>query len=87
MTNAAVRRVLTGLWVDITLVNVSTFSGVLHLSGHLQRMTASHSQMDANGLMELDRRLRSVRGVLDVRYLFDNWQRNSMGQWTPLDGA
>jgi hypothetical protein len=84
MINAAVRRVLTGLWVDITLVNVGTYSGVLHLSGRLQRMTASHSELDANGLMELDRRLRSVRGVRDVRYQFDNWQRTSLGQWAPL---
>ena len=81
MINVAVRRVLTGLWVDITLVNVSTFTGVVHITGHIQRMTATHNELFAPGLMELDRRVRAVRGVTDIRYRFDNWLRNGQGQW------
>lgn len=77
----AVRRVLTALWVDITQVNVRTTRGVVYLGGHLQRMTASHAEFQEQTLRELDARLRQIRGVRDVKYRFDNWQRTLSGQW------
>ena len=34
LTNVAVRRILTSLWVDITLVNVRTTGGVVYVWYH-----------------------------------------------------
>ena len=79
LTNVAVRRILTSLWVDITLVNVRTTGGVVYVSGHLKRMTSSHNQFDQLGLREMDMRLRKIRGVRDLKYRFDNWRRNVDG--------
>jgi hypothetical protein len=79
--NAAARRVLTSLWVDITQVHVSTTRGSLRVSGHLQRMTATHADLTETNLVEIDRRLRSVPGVRDVQYALDNWQQTLQGQW------
>jgi len=79
--NAAARRVLTGLWVDITQVHVSTTRGTVRISGHLQRMTATHADLAEGNLVEMDRRLRSLPGVRGVQYLLDNWQQTLQGQW------
>ena len=82
LTNVAVRRILTSLWVDITLVNVRTTGGVVYVSGYLKRMTASHTQFDQLGLREMDLRLRKIRGVRDLKYRLDNWRRNVDGGWS-----
>jgi hypothetical protein len=79
--NAAARRVLTGLWVDITQVHVSTTRGTVRISGHLQRMTATHAELAEGNLVEMDRRLRSLPGVRGVQYVLDNWQQTLQGQW------
>ncbi len=76
-----VRRILTAMWVDITRVNVRATRGVVYLGGHIQRMTASHAEFQEQTLREMDARLRQIRGVRDVKYRFDNWQRTLTGQW------
>ena len=83
LTNVAVRRILTSLWVDITLVNVRTADGVVYLSGHLQRMTASHRDFHETTLRELDLRVRRVPCVQDVKYQLDNWERKLTAHWAP----
>jgi len=84
MINAGVRRVLTTQWVDITKVSVSSVSGIVYLTGHLVRMTASHSEFSEGGLRELDSRVRKVPGVRDVKYRFDNWERKLTALWVPI---
>jgi hypothetical protein len=77
----AARRVLTAMWVDITQISVRTTRGVVYLTGHLQRMTASHSDFTPTSLREIDQRLHQIRGVRDVKYRLDNWRRNVDGGW------
>jgi hypothetical protein len=84
--NAAARRVLTSLWVDITQVLVSTTRGNVRISGHLERMTASQSEFHEAALTEMDRRVRAVSGVRSVQYALDNWQQTMQGRWLPRGG-
>jgi hypothetical protein len=81
LINVAVRRLLTSLWVDITQVQVRTTAGVIYLSGHLQRMTASHQDFSDTVLREMDIRLRKISGVRDVKYQLDNWERKLTALW------
>ena len=83
--NVAVRRLLTSLWVDITLVQVRTTAGVVYLSGMLKRMTASHQSLSETVLREMDVRLRKITGVRDVKYQLVNWERKLTGYWNPRD--
>ena len=83
--NVAVRRILTSLWVDITLVQVRTTAGVVYLSGMLKRMTASHQSLSDTVLREMDIRLRKISGVRDVKYQLLNWERKNTGYWNPRD--
>ena len=71
-------------WVDLTLVSVRATRGVIHLTGHLQRMTASHNDFNQSGLREIDVRLRHIRGVRDAKYRLDNWRRNVDGGWLAI---
>ena len=68
----AVRRVRSVMWLDITCVNVRVTRGVVYLTGHLQRMTASHSDFSEPTLRELDAR--------DVKYRLSNWRRKPQGR-------
>ncbi len=78
---AAARRVLTASWVDLTQVSIRATRGVVHVAGHLQRMTVSHNEFTHGGLREIDLRLRAIRDVRDVKYRLDNWRRNVDGGW------
>jgi hypothetical protein len=70
------------MWVDITQVNVRATRGVLYLTGHLQRMTASHAELAPEALREMDARLRRLPNVRDVKYRLDNWRRGFDGVWS-----
>jgi hypothetical protein len=83
LTNVAVRRILTSIWVDITKVHVRTTDGVIYLGGHLQRMTASHQELSETTLREMDSRLRKIATVRDVKYQLDNWDRKLTAHWQP----
>lgn len=78
----AARRTLTAMWMDITLINFRCTRGVLYVGGHLQRMTASHSELYLPALREMDLRLHKIHDVHDVKYRFDNWRRNIDGGWS-----
>lgn len=75
------------MWVDITQINIRVTRGIVYLSGHLVRMTASHSEFDPQNLRELDSRLRRIREAQDVKYRLSNWQRNLHGDWSPIVGV
>jgi hypothetical protein len=77
-----VRRVLTAMWADITLVNVRTTRGTVYLTGQFQRMTASHAELTPQAMREMDLRLRRLPHVRDVKYRLSNWQRNLQGEWS-----
>lgn len=85
-TNAAARRVLSSMWVDITRVHISTVRGTIYVRGFLQRMTASHADLDPSTLAEMDRRLRALSGVRGVQYALDNWYYTLNGMWLPRQG-
>jgi hypothetical protein len=85
LINVAVRRILASLWVDITLVQVRTTSGVVYVSGLLKRMTASHQEISDTVLREMDIRLRKISGVRDVKYQLLNWERKLTALWEKRD--
>jgi hypothetical protein len=78
----AVRRVLTAMWLDITQVRVRVTRSVVYLTGHAQRMTASHIELTPEILREMDTRLRRLPNVRDVKYRLDNWRRYLDGSWS-----
>jgi hypothetical protein len=83
LTNVAVRRILSALWVDITRVGVRCTGGVVYLTGELIRMTASHPDLSEVTLRDMDLQIRRLSGVRDVRYQLKNWERKLAGQWAP----
>jgi hypothetical protein len=87
LTNVAVRRILTSFWVDIVACQVRTIDGVVYLSGHIQRMTASHRDFSESMLRELDTKIRATPCVRDVKYRFDNWERKLTAHWVPIIAA
>lgn len=87
LTNVAVRRILTSIWVDITRVGVRTTDGVVYLTGEIQRMTASHPELSEAALREMDLRIRQLNGVRDVKYQLKNWERKLTAHWVRRDSA
>ncbi len=79
----AIRRILVSCWVDITMVSVRATNGNVYLSGTLQRMTQDHREMLSGQLKRLDLSIRSVRGVRNVYYNFNNLSYSIYGTWTP----
>jgi len=84
LTNVAVRRILTACWVDITQVQVRTTGGVVYVTGHIERMTASHRDLSESVLREMDTRIRQLGTVRDAKYQFDNWDRKLTAHWVPI---
>jgi hypothetical protein len=78
----ALRSILIRNHVDLSSVQIGSFSGVVRLRGELKR---SHGEVSftAEALDALERDARRIRGVRRVLLDFRNWMRDqSSGHWT-----
>ncbi len=82
-TNARVRKIVTGNWLDIAQVRCRVTRGVIHLQGHLSRHGEDPQSPESNEpfLRKLDEQLRLLPGFRGVHYAFDNWRREPTGLW------
>ena len=83
---ATIRHILTGCWVDLTLVNVRVNKGNVYISGSLLRMTQEHREFNASHLKHIDLTIRSLGGIRGIYYNLDNWACNVYGTWEALKG-
>jgi hypothetical protein len=84
-----IRRILIRSNVDYSEITFGTVRGVVYIQGNFKVSGASSdaSSKDtedivAKTLRSLELKVRSIPGVVDVRFQFLNWKKEK-GQWVP----
>ncbi|MCX8118696.1 MAG: hypothetical protein N3G78_12300 [Desulfobacterota bacterium] len=84
-----VRRLLVRANIDYSKIDFGTVNGVVYLRGAFRLASAveSHEElkrsMATKALVSLERRIRSIPGVVDVVFQLNNWAKEK-GQWIPI---
>lgn len=72
-------------WVNTQFLKISTTAGTVHVSG---KIDFSGGKIDPNSdaevinvLKNVDRMIKGINGVKDVKYDFENWQKVG-GNWS-----
>jgi hypothetical protein len=81
-----IRRILIRSNVDYSDVTFGTVRGVVYVQGTFKvsgiDLTSKDSEeIMAKTLRSLELKIRSIPGVVDVKFQFHNWKREK-GQWT-----
>ena len=84
-SDVSIRAVLRGILVrnrvDLNMINIGAFRGVIRLQGKIRR-TRGGSDFTAEALENLERDVRFIRGVRRVYMDFNNWHRDQRsGCW------
>jgi hypothetical protein len=84
-----VRRVLIRSNIDYSQITFGTVRGVVYVQGafKVSGFSIGESLKDpeeivAKTLRSLELKIRSISGVVDVRFQFRNWKKDK-GQWVP----
>ena len=88
-----IRRILIRSNVDYSDLTFGTVRGVVYIQGTFKvpGMSSDASSKDtedivAKTLRSLELKVRSIPGVVDVRFQFLNWKKEK-GQWLPTKAA
>jgi hypothetical protein len=82
-----VRRILTRSNIDYSEINFGTVRGVVYVQGifkvsRLDASTKDPEEIIAKTLRSLELKIKSLPGVIDVKFQFLNWKKEK-GQWMP----
>ncbi len=84
-----IRRILIRSNVDYSDLTFGTVRGVVYVQGNFKVSGTSSNPSDrdaedivAKTLRSLELKIRSIPGVVDVRFQFLNWKKEK-GQWLP----
>ena len=85
----SIRRILIRSNVDYSQITFGTVRGVVYIQGTFKVSGTSLNMSDRNTvdilsktLRSLELKIRSIPGVIDIRFQFFNW-RKEKGQWVP----
>ena len=89
MIQTNIRRILIRSSIDYSDITFGTVRGVVYIQGtfKLSGISLDGSSRDtedivAKTLRSLELKIRSIPGVVDIRFQFRNWKKER-GQWTP----
>jgi hypothetical protein len=82
-----IRRILVRSNIDYSEITFGTVRGVAYIQGvfKVSRLDVSSKDAEeivAKTLRSLELKIRSIPGVIDVKFQFLNW-RKEKGQWLP----
>ena len=82
-----VRRVLIRSNIDYSEITFGTVRGVVYIQGvfkvsRLEANSHDSEEIIARTLRSLELKIKSIPGVIDVKFQFRNW-RKEKGQWIP----
>jgi hypothetical protein len=83
-----VRRILIRSNIDYSQITFGTVRGVVYIQGtfkvsvSLGERLKDTEEIVAKTLRSLEVKIRSISGVVDVRFQFRNWKKDK-GQWVP----
>jgi hypothetical protein len=84
-----IRRILIRSNIDYSEVTFGTVRGVVYVQGtfkvsgvSLDGSSRDYEDRVAKTLRSLELKIRSIPGVVDVKFQFRNWKKER-GQWTP----
>jgi hypothetical protein len=82
-----VRRILIRSNIDYSEITFGTVRGVIYIQGVFKVSRLDGSAKDAEEIIaktlrSLELKIRSIPGVIDVRFQFLNWKKEK-GQWMP----
>jgi len=76
------RNVLARHWIDVHLVDIGAFRGVVRLRGELRHQGRSRSEpVGAEELQGIELELKRLRGVHRVHLCLENWHHTESGEW------
>lgn len=84
-----VRRMLIRSNIDYSRIDYGTVKGVVYFRGFFRLPIAleSHEEvkrsMTIKALLSFEKKIRSIPGVVDVVFQFNNWLKEK-GQWIPI---
>ncbi len=87
-----VRRLLVRSNIDYSKIDFGTVKGVVYFRGSFRLPIALESHEEAKRMMEtkalssLERKVRTIPGVVDVVFQFSNWLKEK-GQWVPIQST
>jgi len=84
-----VRRILIRSNIDYSDITFGTVRGVVYIQGtfKVSSISSEGSSKDTEGIIaktlrSLELKIRSIPGIVDVRFQLLNWKKER-GQWTP----
>ncbi len=82
-----VRRILIRSNIDYSEITFGTVRGVIYIQGVFKVSRLDGSSKDAEEIIaktlrSLELKIRSIPGVIDVKFQFLNWKKEK-GQWMP----
>lgn len=83
--NCRVRRALVRHWIDLGKISVRTTCGVVWLSGSLDRLPNSGTDLDTKAVESVLAEIKRVPDVRRIQSNFDNW-RERTGSWIEAEG-
>lgn len=87
-----VRRLLVRSNIDYSRIDYGTVKGVVYFRGsfRLAQAMESHEEMKRSmaiqALLSLERKIRSIPGVVDVVFQLNNWLKEK-GKWVPVQSS
>lgn len=85
--NVMARDELVKKWVDVSKLRVSTTRGVIEIAGELVFVGKAAEDVELlsliNRLRAIDRSLKMIYGVRDVKWNLSNWKKTG-SRWSPI---
>jgi len=78
-TVVAVRRALVRRWIEVSVLDIHFYRGLLRLRGTLKFLSGSSRAIDASFLSSLEHDLRKIPGVKQVDWDLSNWTKMDDG--------
>ena len=83
--NREVRRIMVANWIDLGRISIHTVNTSVYIRGSLHKLPGSDTQLHAQQIEEIHRKIRNVKDVSQVFMEFDNWHRNDISNaWEPI---
>jgi hypothetical protein len=86
-----IRRMLIRTSIDCSRIDFGTVKGVVYIRGIFQISNppadgdeAKTVDLTIHALYSLEKKVKSIPGVVDVNFQFFNW-RKQRGHWVPVD--
>jgi hypothetical protein len=86
---STIRRILVRSSVDYSNITFGTVRGIVYIKGvfdiggyYKKGEAESVQEFTMKTLISLEKKVRSIPGVIDVNFQLSNWKKEK-GQWTP----